>query len=186
VKKLLISACLCILISFISKAQSGFRPYAGAGYGMENRIGFRGLVLQAGGEIPFGQHFTGIIGADFFYSRQVPKWGKEENKDAYFRQFTPSLRIQYSTGQEAGTGFLIHAGMGIRTGKSYHFQSGEYHNGSYTNHRYTTEKFAGKGFMLGLGYGFHINEKLIGKIEFTNQAFLMLNDQYTLSFKLVF
>ena len=99
---------------------------------------------------------------------------------------TPSLKIQFNTGSKPGTGFLINGGLALRIGKTYHFESGDYHNGSYTNQRYITEKVRGNGFMLGVGYGFPISEKMLGKIEFNNQAFLMLNDQYTLCFKICF
>jgi hypothetical protein len=40
--------------------------------------------------------------------------------------------------------------------------------------------------MVGLGYGFPLSENILGKVEFVNQTFLMLNDQYTLSFKVIF
>jgi hypothetical protein len=119
-------------------------------------------------------------------SNKVSKWSRAENDGAYFRQLTPSIKLQYSTGTVPGTGFLINGGLALRTGKTYHFESGDFHNGSYTNQRYVTEKVRGNGFMIGVGYGFPLSENMLGKIELGNQAFLMLNDQYTLSFKVSF
>lgn len=178
---LLLSASSATLL-----AQYSIKPFAGAGFGMENRIGFRGINLQGGGEFNFSNHLSGIVGVDVFLSNTVSKWGSTENEGAYFRQFTPSLKLQFNTGSEAGTGFLISGGLALRTGKTYHFESGIYHNGSYTNRLFTTEKVRGNGFMLGVGYGFPLSETMIGKIELNNQAFLMLNDQYTLCFKVCF
>ncbi len=178
---LLLSASFTTLL-----AQYSFKPFVGAGFGMENRIGFRGINLQGGGEIYLNDHLSGIIGVDLFLSQTVPKWSSAENEGAYFRQLTPSLKIQFNTGSKPGTGFLINGGLALRKGKTYHFESGDYHNGSYTNQRYITEKVRGNGFMLGVGYGFSISEKMLGKIEFNNQAFLILNDQYTLCFKICF
>ncbi len=60
-------------------AQYSFKPFAGAGFGMENRIGFRGINLQGGGEIYLGDHLTGIAGVDLFMSQTVPKWSSAEN-----------------------------------------------------------------------------------------------------------
>jgi hypothetical protein len=184
--KAILSASLCMLISFISRAQSTFRPFAGAGYGMENRLGFRGITLQGGAEYPFTDHLSAVIGADFFFSRSVPKWGEAENAGAYFRQVTPSVKIQYSTGAEPGKGLILFGGFAIRTGKTYHFESGEYHNGTFLNPLFITEKISGHGFILGAGYGFRLSETLLGRIEFSNHTFLMLNDQYTMSFKVRF
>lgn len=178
----------CVLIAFTSVlfAQQSFKTFAGAGIGIENRIGFRGLNLQGGAEIYLSNHLTGIAGVDFFMSNKVSKFNKTENEGSYFRQLTPSVKLQYNTGSEPGTGFLVSGGLALRIGKTYHFESGDYHNGSYDNQRYITEKVRGNGFMLGVGYGFPLSPSMLGKIEFTNQAFLMLNDQYTVSFKLVF
>jgi hypothetical protein len=174
------------VFSTVLFAQQSFKAFAGAGVGIENRIGFRGINLQGGGEFQLTNHLTGITGIDLFLSTNVAKWSNKENDGAYFRQVTPSLKIQYSTGSVPGTGFLIMGGLALRTGKTYHFESGDYHNGTFTNQRYVTEKVRGNGFLLGLGYGFPLSEQLLGKVEFTNQAFLMLNDQYTLCFKVCF
>lgn len=184
-KKAFLALLLSGLTSFLL-AQHSLKAFAGAGFGMENRIGFMGINLQGGGELYLTNHFTGIAGIDYFISNNVPKWSSAENEGVYFRQLTPSLKIQYNTGTKQGTGFLINAGIALRTGKTYHFESGDYHNGTYTNQRFITEKVDGNGFMLGLGYGFPISEGITGKVELTNQSFLMLNDQYTLSFKLSF
>jgi hypothetical protein len=178
---LLLSASVTTLL-----AQHSFKPFAGAGFGMENRIGFRGINLQGGGEISFSNHLSGIVGVDVFRSNSVSKWSSTENEGAYFRQLTPSLKLQFNTGNEPGTGFLINGGLALRTGKTYHFESGVFHNGSYTNHVFITEKVRGNGFMLGVGYGFPLSETMTGKIELNNQAFLMINDQYTMSFKVSF
>jgi len=182
-------AVLAFLMSAFSTvllAQPSIKAFAGAGVGIENRIGFRGINLQGGGEFHLTNHLTGIAGIDLFLSNKVTKWSSTENEGAYFRQLTPSLKLQYNTGSKPGTGFLVSGGLALRTGKTYHFESGDYHNGSYTNQRYITEKVRGNGFMLGIGYGFPLSEQVLGKVEFTNQAFLMLNDQYTLSFKVCF
>lgn len=153
---------------------------------MENRIGFLGFTVQGGGEWAFGNHLSGAAGAEFFYSRLVPRWGAAENEGAYFRQLTPSIRIQFNTGTEPGTGLILLAGLALRKGKTYHFESGEYHNGSYSNHVFVTEKIRGNGIIIGAGYGFRLSESMKGRVELNNQAFLMLNDQYSLSFKLLF
>jgi hypothetical protein len=174
------------IFSTVILAQHSFNAFAGAGVGIENRIGFRGINLQGGGEFHLTNHLTGITGIDLFLSNKVAKWSNAENDGAYFRQLTPSLKLQYNTGNEPGTGFLISGGLALRTGRTYHFESGDYLDGKYTNQRYVTERVRGNGFMLGIGYGFPLSEQVQGKVEFTNQAFLMLNDQYTLSFKVSF
>jgi hypothetical protein len=166
-------------------AQSNFRPFAGAGYGLENRIGFHGITLQGGGQWAFSSHLSGIASIEFYYGDRVPTWDDAENEGAYFRQLTPSIRLQYSSGTVPGTGLLLSGGLGLRKGKTYHFESGEYHNGGYTNPVYVTEPVKGSGLILGIGYGFPISGTMLGRVEFNNHAFLMLNDQYTLSFKLV-
>jgi hypothetical protein len=181
-----ILAFLMSAFSTVLFAQSSFKAFAGAGYGIENRIGFKGINLQGGAEFYLNNHLTGITGIDLFLSSRVSKWGSAENEGAYFRQLTPSLKLQYNTGSIPGSGFLFSGGFALRTGKTYHFESGDFHNGSFTNQRYVTEKVRGNGFMLGVGYGFPLSDHVLGKIEFTNQAFLMLNDQYTLSFKVCF
>lgn len=175
-----------MLISFISRAQSEFRPFAGAGYGVENRIGFRGLTVQGGAEYAFNNHLSGAAGVDIFLARSVPKWGKAENAGAYFRQFTPSVKIQYNTGAEAGTGLILFGGFAIRMGETHHLESGKYHNGTYLDPVFITERISGHGLILGAGYGFHISETLLGSVEFSNQAFLMVSDQYSLTFKIRF
>jgi len=182
-------AILALLLTGFSTylfAQQSFKAFAGLGFGIENRIGFRGINLQGGGEIFLTNKLTGIAGIDLFVSNTVPKWSNTENEGAYFRQLTPSIKLQYNTGSEPGTGFLFSGGIALRTGKTYHFESGEYHDGAYTKQRFITEKLRGNGFMVGLGYGFPLSENILGKVEFINQAFLMLNDQYTLSFKVIF
>jgi hypothetical protein len=184
--KTILSASLCMLISFISRAQSEFRPFAGAGYGVENRIGFRGLTVQGGAEYAFNSHLSGTAGVDIFLGQSVPKWGKAENAGAYFRQFTPSVKIQYNTGAEAGTGLILFGGFAIRAGRTHHFESGKYHNGTYLDPIFITEKISGRGLVLGAGYGFRLSETMVGRIELSNQAFLMVSDQYYLTFKLLF
>jgi hypothetical protein len=182
-------AALALLMSIFSTvlfAQLSFKAFAAAGAGIENRIGFRGINLQGGVEYQLTNHLTGITGIDLFLGTKVTKWGSKENDGAYFRQLTPSLKLQYNTGVVPGTGFLISGGLALRTGRTYHFESGDYLDGKYTNQRYVTERVRGNGFMLGVGYGFPLSEKVLGKVEFTNQAFLMLNDQYTLCFKVCF
>jgi hypothetical protein len=185
VQRIILSAlcCLCVLGAF---SQSDFRAFAGAGYGMENRMGFHGISLQGGGQWAFSNHLSGTASLEFFYGIRVPKWGDTENAGAYFRQLTPSIRLQYSSGSGPGTGLLLSAGLALRKGQTYHFESGEYHNGAYTNPVFVKEPVKGSGLILGLGYGFPLAGNLLGRVEFNNHAFLMLNDQYTLSFKIVF
>jgi hypothetical protein len=184
--KTILSASLCLLINFVSRAQSQFRPFAGAGYGMENRIGFQGLTLQGGAEYNFNNHLSGAAGADIFLGFSVAKWGKAENEGAYFRQVTPSVKIQYNTGTEPGMGLLLFGGIAIRAGKTHHLESGKYHNGTYLDPVFITEKISGHGLILGGGYGFRLSETMVGRIELSNQAFLMVSDQYTISFKVRF
>jgi hypothetical protein len=185
VQKIILST-LCCLYAAGAFAQSDFRAFAGAGYGLENRIGFHGITVRAGGQWAFSNHLSGIASLEFFYSNRVPKWGDMENAGAYFRQVTPSIRLQYSSGEVPGTGLLLSAGLGLRKGQTYHFESGDYHNGTFTNPVYITEPVKGSGLILGLGYGFPLAGNLLGRIEFNNHAFLMLNDQYSFSFQLVF
>jgi hypothetical protein len=65
---LLLSVSLTTLL-----AQYSFKPFAGAGFEMENRIGFRGINLQGGGEIYVSVHLTGIAGIDLFLSKSISK-----------------------------------------------------------------------------------------------------------------
>lgn len=167
-------------------AQKDVQPFAGAGYAIENRIGFHGAVAQAGISWHFSEHLSGIAGADYFYGWSVPGWDSRQNAGAYFRQFTPSIRLEYNTGATPGTGLILLGGIALRKGETYHFETGLYHNGSFTDHVYVTEKVRGSGLVLGAGYGFPMRNGMLGRIEFNNQAFLMLNDQYTLMFKVFF
>jgi hypothetical protein len=185
IRKTLMAIALPFLMQQAS-AQSAIRPFAGLGYGMENRIGFRGLSASGGALFSVNEHVTGIGQADLFLSSKIPAWNAVQNANASYRQFTFSARLQYNTGAEPGTGMLVQAGLGIRAGSTYHYDSGVFHEGIITDPRYIKEKVKGSGFILGIGYGFRINESLLGRIELTDQAFLRLNDLYALSVSVAF
>ncbi len=182
-KKFALAALLVIAATAI-QAQFDFKPYLGAGYGLENRIGFRGISLNADGQLSIRDHLQGLIAFQYFNSNSVPKWGTTENEGAYFRQLTAAIKIQFSGGEESGSGFLVNAGLGMRTGKTYHFESGNLHDGQFTDHRYVLEKIKGNGIILGIGYGFRISEIFSGKIEFNHYTFNTLNDMQTVSLKI--
>lgn len=174
------------LLSLKASAQSELRPFAGIGFGVENRIGFRGVNISGGAAFPFNEHLSGIGQLDFFHGAHVSGWNDVMNKGARYDQVMASVRLQYNTGAEAGTGFLAQIGLAVRGGSTYHFDYGNVHEGVVTDARYTTEKVRGNGFVVGAGYGFRINDKLMGKLELTDQALLRINDMYTLSFSLGF
>jgi hypothetical protein len=182
-KKMILVITLVFTVSAL-RAQYDFKLYLGAGYGLENRIGFRGISLHADGQIAVREHLQGVVAFQYFNSNNVPKWGEAENEGAYFRQVTAGLKLQFSSGEESGTGFLASAGLGIRSGKTYHFESGTLHNGQYTDHRFVLEKIRGNGIILGLGYGFRISEICSAKIEFNHFAFNTLNDMQSFSLKI--
>ncbi|MDX2046423.1 MAG: hypothetical protein SFU87_06535 [Chitinophagaceae bacterium] len=180
---------LILLLSGIATAcfsQKDFKTYFGAGYGIENRIGFRGVSLHAEGEVYLFNHIDGLVSLQYFHSSHVPRWNATENEGAYFRQATASAKIQYSSGAETGTGILANIAAGIRMGKTHHFESGKLVNGEFTEHRYATEKLKGNGVILGIGYGFKFNEKLTAKMEFSHYAFGLINDLQTISLKMGF
>jgi hypothetical protein len=83
-----------------------------------------------------------------------------EKAGAYFIQFTPSLKIQYNTRSKTRTGLLLFGGFEIMAVKTYHFESGKYHNGTYLDPLFITEKISGHGFVLGGGYCFRLSETL--------------------------
>ena len=174
------------LFSWKAKAQSEFRPFAGIGYGMENRIGFRGIQLSGGVALPFQDHLSGIAQLELFHGGHVDGWNDVMNKGARYMQATASVRLEYSSGSEPGMGFLAHAGLAMRGGSTYHFDHGNIHGGVVTDAYYTTEKIRGNGFVIGLGYGFRISETLGAKLEISDQALLRINDMYTFSCSLIF
>ena len=169
-----------------ARAQADIRPFAGIGYVMENRIGFRGVGLSGGALIPITDHLSGIGQADLFMSNHVQGWNEVQNANASYRQFTFSARMQYATGVEPGTGLLLQAGVGIRAGSTYHFNYGVFHEGVISDPQYITEKVKGSGFIFGLGYGFRLSDKLMGRVDLTDQAFLRLNESYALTFSIAF
>lgn len=165
-------------------AQYDFKAYLGAGYGLENRIGFRGLSLHADGQLAIRDHLQGVVAFQYLNSNNVPKWGAAENEGAYFRQLTAGLKLQFSSGEESGTGFILNAGLGIRAGKTYHFESGVIHNGQFTDHQFVQENTRGNGIILGAGFGFRLSKLCSAKIEFSHYAFNTLNDMQTISLKI--
>ncbi len=184
-RKSLITLVL-ICASFLSYAQIDLKTFLGAGYGQENKIGFRGMSIHAEEQFNFSTHLNGIVGLNYFSSNNVPKWGMAENQGVYYRQFIAEVKAQYFSGQEQGKGFLAGIGLALRSGSTYHFESGDYKNGSYSNLQYSKEKIVGNGIVLGLGYGFKISESLIGKIEFSDYSMAQLNELYQLSVKVGF
>jgi hypothetical protein len=182
--KKFILAILLLPIASALHAQYEFKVYIGAGYGLENRIGFRGASLHADGELAIRDHLQGVIGIQYFNSNNLPKWGPGENQGVYFRQLTSAIKLQFSSGEESGTGFLANAGLAIRTGKSYHFETGVIHNGQFTDQQYVLEKIRGNGIVLGAGFGFKLFEVCSAKVELNHYAFNTLNDMQTLSLKI--
>ena len=99
---------MAIALPFLSlkaSAQSELRPFAGIGFGMENRIGFRGVNLSGGISLPFNDHLSGVGQLDLFHSTHVSGWNDVMNQGARYNQVMASIRLQYNTGAEPGTGF---------------------------------------------------------------------------------
>jgi len=175
-----------LLLQANAHAQITIHPFAGAGFGMENRVGFRGLTAIGGAAFPINDHLSGIGQAEFFISNKVSRNGLVESQGVFYRQFTASARLQYSAGSETGTGLLLEAGIGVRGGGTRHLDYSNFHEGISSNPVYTRGKVRGNGFILGIGYGFRISESLLGRVELTDQAFLRLNDLYALTFSVSF
>lgn len=183
------NSLMAIALPFLSwkaHAQSDLRPFVGAGFGMENRIGFRGASVSGGISFPFSDHLSGIGQLDFFHGNHVSGWNDVMNRRARYDQLMASVRLGYNTGAVAGTGLLMQAGLAVRGGSTYHFDYGNVHEGVVTDAHYTTEKVRGNGFIIGMGYGFMINDRLNARVELTDQAMLRINDMYTLSFTIGF
>ena len=174
------------LFSLKASAQSELRPFAGIGFGMENRIGFRGMNLSGGVSLPFNDHLAGVGQLELFHSSRVSGWNDVMNAGARYTQVMASARLQYNTGAEPGMGFLAQVGMAVRGGSTHHFDYGNVHEGVVSDAHYITEKVRGNGFVIGAGYGFRMNDRLGAKVELTDQALLRINDMYTLSFSLTF
>jgi hypothetical protein len=181
-----LAAMALSLLSLHATAQSEIHPFAGIGYGMENRIGFRGANLSGGIAIPFHQHISAIAQADLFHGQKVAGWNATMNQGARYTQVMASIRMQYGSGEEPGTGFLAQAGLAIQGGSTYHFDYGNVHDGGVTDAHYATEKIRGSGFVLGIGYGFKLGENLAARLMVTDQAILRVNDMYTVGFSLMF
>lgn len=167
-------------------AQQNIKPYFGAGYGMENRIGFRGTSLQGGADFGLNPHLDGVAGLSYFFSNSVPKFTSSQNDGGYWRQLTTELKIQFHSGEAPGTGFLMMGGLGIRMGKTHHFESDHLLDGHQIDPVYMTETLRGNGIVLGFGYGFRLNEDLVARIELSHYAIGTLNDMQTLSLKMGF
>ena len=177
---------ICIFVAFTVSAQQTIKPFFGAGYGMEHRIGFRGITLN--GEADFGitTHLEGTAGLSYFFSNSMPQYTTAQNNGAYYRQFTTELKFQFHTGEEIGTGFLVSGGMGMRMGKTHHFESDHLLDGHMTEPVFMTETLRGSGLIFGVGYGFKLNENLTARVELNHYAIGTLNDMQNLSFKLGF
>jgi len=173
-------------LSFKASAQTELRPFAGIGFGMENRIGFRGVNFDGGVSLPFNDHLAAVGQLDLFHGAHVSGWNEVMNQGARYTQITASVRLQYNTGAESGTGFLAQVGLAVRGGSTHHFDYGNVHEGVVTEAHYATEKVRGNGFVIGAGYGFRLNDRLGVKVELTDQALLRINDMYLLSCSLTF
>jgi len=182
-KSILVAAFIASF--FVTRAQINIRTYVGVGYGLENQVGFRGATFQ--GELAFGfqEHMEGIINLNYFYSNNVPKWDKSMNEGAYYHQSSAAIKFLYYSGTD-GNGFLLSGGLAFRSGKSYHFLTGDLENGKFTNNRYITDQIKSKGFVGGIGYGFKLSQTLNARIEFSHYAFTSLNDMQTLTLKIGF
>ena len=183
-KKCILLATL--LVSFtVTRAQLDIRPYAAIGYGLENQVGFRGATIQ--GELAFGfkEHMEGVINLNYFYSNNVPKWEKSMNEGAYYHQSSAAMKFLYYSGTD-GNGFLLSGGLAFRSGKSYHFLTGDLKDGSFSNNSYITDQIKSKGFVGGIGYGFKLSQTLNARIEFSHYAFTSLNDMQSLTMKIGF
>ena len=138
---------------------------------------FRGNIsIHAEEQFNLSAHLNGIAGVNYFFSNNVPKWSSAENQGVYYRQFMGEVKVQYFGGEAPGTGFLAGLGLAYRTGSTYHFESGDYKNGSFTNQQYLKEKMLGNGIVLNVGYGFMFSESLRGKIQFSDYSMAKLNE----------
>jgi len=183
--KTLFTLLFVFVVATVS-AQQSIKPYFGAGYGMEHRLGFRGISLSGQADLGISTHLDGIVGLSYFFSNHAPQFTAAQNQGVYYRQFTTELKFQYHTGEETGTGLLLMGGLGMRMGKTHHFESDHLLDGHLTEAVYMTEVLRGNGLVMGIGYGFKLNENLVGKIEFNHYAIGTLNDMQVLSFKLGF